>query len=332
MPSPKANLLLHCLPTMRWTPHDLDTAGTAAKPKMRRTLPFLPRSRTTRKDKDKDKDKDKKKPSEPNHGAVHRRKSTISLTSTPDAELDARTRGQGQSLFFAMLPVEIRREVYEYVMGGETVHLTLGAKTRFGHFVCEEEGNRSGKVGECGCRVLVGGRECRRLEGAGLALLKTCRRVYSEAIAHLYTPHTFSLLHLTHLLYLPSRLPAPRLNTIRTLRLRWTLRALPYLRRQPSDRLAYPEDTANWARAWAILAGMQNLRTLYVVLIDPRDTWQSAWLSLEETLLEPVKSVTRPAWFELVLPYANCRVGWDMGDSRVRLSKPEGGEVDELED
>jgi hypothetical protein len=63
--------------------------------------------------------------------------------------------------------------VYEYVMGEETIHLTMGSKKRFGHFVCEDEaGGR-----ECGCRVLVGGREGERLSSACVRMLRTCRRM-----------------------------------------------------------------------------------------------------------------------------------------------------------
>ena len=157
---------------------------------------------------------------------------------------------------------------------------------------------------------------------------------YSESIPHLYRPHTFSLLHLTHLLYLPSRLPQPRINSIRTLRLRWAIRALPYLRRGPTQRLAYREDTANWERGWGILAGMKGLRDLYVVLVDPspQGMWERSWVELEEQLLAPVREVKGPRWFEVVLPFATCRTDWDMGESRVVLRKPEGGGVEEEED
>jgi hypothetical protein len=77
-------------------------------------------------------------------------------------------------MFFANLPIEIRKIIYEYVMGERTVHLTMGSKKRFGHFVCEEE-----EVGqrECGCRVLVGGRQGERLESACVSILRTCRRM-----------------------------------------------------------------------------------------------------------------------------------------------------------
>lgn len=151
---------------------------------------------------------------------------------------------------------------------------------------------------------------------------------YCEAAPRLYAPHTFSLLHITHLLYLPSRIPQQRLNAIRTLRLRWTIRALPYFRRGGSRCVAYPEDTANWKKAWDIFASMQSLRDLRVVLIDPsRDSiWEGHWLEIEDVLLEPVKKVTGPRRFELMLPYATCGLDWDMGESNVILRKPEAEE------
>jgi hypothetical protein len=156
-----------------------------------------------------------------------------------------------------------------------------------------------------------------------MAVLTSIAR-YSESIPHLYRPHAFSLLHPTHLLYLPTRLPPQRINSIRTLRLRWAIRALPYLRRGPAQRLAYHEDSANWTRGWSILAGMTGLRDLYVVLVDPtpQRMWERHWLELEEQLLAPVKLVVRPRLCEVVLPFATCRTDWDMGESRVVLRKP----------
>ncbi|KAF2029260.1 hypothetical protein EK21DRAFT_101325 [Setomelanomma holmii] len=302
--------LFGLIPRARWVPSDIPAQDTQKQKERKSRNPFSSSS----------------KPVPP----LRLRKSTISLTSEPDPELDARTQLQGQSMFFARLPLEIRKMVYEYVMGEETVHLTMGSKKRFGHFVCEDEG--AGR--ECGCRVLVGGREGERLDAGCVKMLRSCRRMYSEAVPHLYRPHTFSLLHITHLLYLPTFMPQPRLNTIRTLRLRWAIRALPYLRRGPAQRLAYREDTTNWERGWAIIAGMTGLRDLYVVVTDPspQDMWERHWLELEEVLLRPVKSVVKPQWFELMLPYENCGTAWDMGESSCVLRKPEGDGDGEEED
>jgi hypothetical protein len=130
---------------------------------------------------------------------------------------------------------------------------------------------------------------------------------------------------MTHLLYLPTRLPQQRMNSIRTLRLRWAIRAMPYLCRGPSRRIAYREDTLNWERGWSIIASMKGLRDLYVVITDPspQGIWERNWVELEEQLLRPVTDVTRPSKFELMLPFVSCSTDWDMGDSKVVLKKPE---------
>jgi hypothetical protein len=111
------------------------------------------------------------------------RKSAISLTSVPDRELDARTNFQWQATFFAKLPLEVRRMVYGYLYEGKTIHLKLGEKKEklgrkevtLGNFVCMQE-----RVGQCTCRVVVAGSPLEtslpQLEGAQLALARTCRR------------------------------------------------------------------------------------------------------------------------------------------------------------
>jgi hypothetical protein len=107
-----------------------------------------------------------------------------------------------------------------------------------------------------------------------------------------------------------------------------TIRALPYFRRRHSGHLAYQEDTVNWEKTWNILANMASLRELRVVLLDKSvdGIWETRWLFLEGTLLEPAKSVNRPRKFEIVMPYTSCRLDWDMGESRCVLKKPESRE------
>lgn len=153
---------------------------------------------------------------------------------------------------------------------------------------------------------------------------------YSECIYFLYAHHDFSLLHATHLLALPKRIPQQRLNAIRHLRLRWQIRALPYLRRGSSTKFAYREDTENWEKGWVILASMTGLKSLIVVLVDPssQGIWENNWLELESVILEPLKKVRAPN-FEVVLPYQSCDADRDMGYCQVRLRKP--GDVEEVE-
>lgn len=71
---------------------------------------------------------------------------------------------------------------------------------------------------------------------------------------------------------------------------------------------------------------MRSLRDLKVAILDPSPDgiWQAHWLSMEERLLESVKKVTQSGLrrFELVLPYTECRLDWDMGDCKVQLRRP----------
>ena len=161
--------------TVRWIPHDLPQPDGQPNNSKKDKAKEKPRRRTLL--------SFNKAPSEPNHGAPRRRKSALSLTDVADEEWDARTHMQGQSPLFARLPIEIRKMVYEYVMGAETVHLTLGTKKRFGHFVCPSGHSNMREMGaeerkDCECKVLVGGAgHSGRLSGACLRLMRVCRRM-----------------------------------------------------------------------------------------------------------------------------------------------------------
>ena len=91
--------------------------------------------------------------------------------------------------------------------------------------------------------------------------------------------------------------------------------------RGPSNRVVYRDDTANWEKAWTIIANMQGLRHLRVILMDPSPQWlwQSEWMELEDMLLDSVRMVTKPRDAIVVLPYPSCRTDWDMGESTVKL-------------
>ena len=145
------------IPGANWVPHDLPSQNQAdQKKRPHRSLFSLKAS------------------SDPQHGELKPRKSTISLRSEPDPEVDARTRPQAQSRFFALLPLEIRQMVYEYVIGEENIHLTFSAKKKFGHFIC---GGQHLEGRDCGCRVLVGGKDSDKLNSGGARMLRSCRRL-----------------------------------------------------------------------------------------------------------------------------------------------------------
>lgn len=71
---------------------------------------------------------------------------------------------------------------------------------------------------------------------------------------------------------------------------------------------------------------MQGLRDLKVTIIDPspEGIWEAHWLGLEPLLLESVKKVKTPGLkkFVVVMPYANCRLDWDLGDCNAQPIRP----------
>lgn len=191
----RSKLLSH-LPGIRWSPSDIASDEPASKPKEKPRYVFALRSTPP-----------PGSGASSNHergglkglggGKARPRQSqrTISITSQPDPIIDARTHAQGQSVFFARLPLELRTLVYEYVMGAETIHLTMASKKKIGHFLCEEavqassSSSSGGGVGaraehdgddvqrECTCRILVSGRDSQHVNPAALKLLRTCRRM-----------------------------------------------------------------------------------------------------------------------------------------------------------
>ena len=156
---------------MRWAPHDIPSSEpSSSKPKIRN--PFSLKSSTL------------------HHATASPRKSSKSVNSKSKAnvEIDTRIHAQQQSTFFARLPIELRRIVYEYVMGEHVVHLTLSTKRRYGHFVCDSEEGEEGseQPRQCTCRVLVGGRKGARLDRASTDMLRACKLMYAfNSLPHL---------------------------------------------------------------------------------------------------------------------------------------------------
>ena len=150
------------LPTMRWVPHDIEprTSGNTEKDSPRKFM------------------LGRKGSGEPYHGTLRRKSNVISLVGDANKELDGKTHAQHQSPFFAQLPIEIRKIVYEYVVGQETIHL-LFAKKRFGHFICPGGENEE----ECDCKVLVGGAHVQHLSNACVRMLVICLRMLVDALS-----------------------------------------------------------------------------------------------------------------------------------------------------
>ena len=96
-------------------------------------------------------------------------------------------------------------------------------------------------------------------------------------------------------MYLPGLLVPQRFNAIRSLQFTWYVRDPPILGGRRYNDIS-------WVTIWHVFASMQGLRKLRVELeISP--LWQAQWAECESTVFEPVKAVTTPCLFDLVLPF-----------------------------
>ncbi|KAF2628370.1 hypothetical protein BU25DRAFT_420853 [Macroventuria anomochaeta] len=159
-------------------------------------------------------------------------------------------------------------------------------------------------------------------------MLRTCRQIYSEAIEYLYTANTFSLStwdddHPT-LDYMSYYFLPHRLTQIRALRIDWEVDSFYHDRHRTTSGLLHLEA---WKQSWGALRAMTGLRQLRVVLYfrwrDVLDCYEDYWKKHELELLDPVKTITAPANFVLVLPDRRCSTNIDMGSSKCILQHAE---------
>jgi hypothetical protein len=140
------------------------------------------------------------------------------------------------------LPPEIRLKIFTYVVGGSTIHL-IHLPSRLGHIRCTHHAASppasTSTALDCLCVPLAPRPYQYRLtyplkvaqyckpDSANLALLKTCRQIYREGIALLYTANTFTVSK-PHTLALLERTVRPeRLALIRELHVTWSAAYFP---------------------------------------------------------------------------------------------------------
>ncbi|KAL8954102.1 MAG: hypothetical protein Q9222_000081 [Ikaeria aurantiellina] len=160
------------------------------------------------------------------------------------------TTPQSTSRFLTVLPLEVRQEIYAWVLGGRLVHIVRKGKY-MAHIRCKLNGPSDFTRA---CRPAAAA-TCHE-ESPGLAftangniaLLMTCRQIYKEAVEILYSSNTFDFDHQDlFLLFTRSILPQ-RLAQIRSLEFSFkTLHLkLPF---------AYAESVKSaWVLMWRIIA------------------------------------------------------------------------------
>lgn len=217
------------------------------------------------------------------------------------------TKNQDQSILFARLPLELRIIVYEFALGGGMLHVVQKRK-RLAHFECREA-DPSSSHHHYNCRVAVGANGLYRGRKAGLgldrsnadktALLRTCRRVYSESIDILYSKNTFNFRRVDELIYISQTILPQRYNTIRSAQL---TRTVPVSARvmDPKDASFSRNDQGVWEQACRILGRMEALEDLKVTIWKEDGMWYSY---LEPPLLEPLRKLKVSGHFVVELPW-----------------------------
>ncbi|KAL8782303.1 MAG: hypothetical protein Q9213_005497 [Squamulea squamosa] len=128
---------------------------------------------------------------------------------------------QRESLLLSRLPLELRQEIYTYVIGGSLVHVLRKGK-HLAHVRCKRQTETDF---ERYCRPHAsytchsGMSTLGSTANGNIALLRTCRQVYVEAVEIMYAQNTFEFDHQDlFLLFSWNTLPQ-RLETIRHLHL-----------------------------------------------------------------------------------------------------------------
>ncbi|KAL2047291.1 hypothetical protein N7G274_001311 [Stereocaulon virgatum] len=194
------------------------------------------------------------------------------MTTAPQPQL--------QSPLLTNLPFELRQFIYQSCLGGHQISLFPNPKRLNGTGASSPQSNL-------------------------LALLLTCKQIYTEAISTLYTHNIFSTSSLYCILHLNDLILPQRVNTIRSFTLYWTSGTLPQ-QTSHDHRYEYTSKYTQWAIVWANLAAMQGLEDLRVEL-GLSSCWQSGHHERrredQAAFWEPVKAVARPRNFILKFLY-----------------------------
>ncbi|KAH3913743.1 hypothetical protein HBI56_079680 [Parastagonospora nodorum] len=214
-----------------------------------------------------------------------------------------RAFNQSQSAFMIMIPLEIRRMIYSYVLGGQVVHFWTWNGAPQARICWDKDGCNSDYIDweyqRKGLRF-------------DLALLRTCRSIYTEAVDYLYFANTFSIWNVDYVsptikllsyYFLPQRL-----QLVRDLRIHWS----------------FCPDSESWLEDWKAISKMKGLQRLHVTVTNPwlgrpghstDDTWRD---KLTE-IMAAVRNITAPGDFVLYVPdikWLEWSADVDLGDSK----------------
>lgn len=220
---------------------------------------------------------------------------------------------QGSSPLFS-LPVEIRLQIYSYVLAPPgVVHLFL-RRRRVGHVRCTSTNVDIDQARTCMANQVDVLYEHKHYDfppsSLTLALLMTCRAIYQEAVDILYTQNVFDVNHPQTFVYFARTVPSQRLASVASLHVTWAHDLHPYY---IVDYCDSPQHW--WGPLWEIAATqMPGLKHLRLRLDGVR--YYIGW-DTEEHLLQPLLPLRGLQSFEL---------------DRARLSESDNSKVSEIGD
>lgn len=215
---------------------------------------------------------------------------------SPTDGFDGAPVGQG-CLLYEMLPLELRQEIYAYVLGRDMFRLisvpwkVTTAADIFGNVSMTQAHFHPNQA--------------RPNPPRGIALLQTSRQVYNESVDLLYSTNTFVVHDFATMTTFAKSIPARHFNTIRSLRICYSpTTSIPY--RHPRTEQYDLPTGEGWDEFWEMIAGMKSLRDLDVHLeryyeLLPEDPDSRAFT--EYTTLRPLLRLSGLTYFQLMFAY-----------------------------
>ena len=246
---------------------------------------------------------------------------TRSLTLSPHADHQRSVVGepcpptcnQLQSLLFKDFPLELRERVYRGVLGGHVCHIWP-----HGTSLCREDGKwapNSCLSCLCGPPILEDLQNVSELRdlrylSTATSFLRSCRRIYSEAIDFLYSENTFEILDVAGFMAFSVSVLPHRFDKICSLRLGQQVTAALLdscvLNKSPAHKFSRRSASA-WEECWDLIANMKNLQELFVTLRNEE----------EERLLAPLQRVSQPQIWHLFINWRD--VGFEFEAARFEM-------------
>ena len=209
------------------------------------------------------------------------------------------------------LPLELRQKIYTYALGSHLVHILL-TPSRIAHFCCTcptfTDFNRA--CCPSARHLIVPKSVPIPPSPIAIALLRTCRQIYAEAIPILYSSNTFDIDDLRAFVLLAGNVPSRGLSAIKSLHLSWSADYPPLQFAATASATKAPYDDATYLRFWDMVASqMPALRELRMAI---QDMWWVRTLEVEDPWVQPVKHVKGLDVFELEVVEPSYRF-WEKG-------------------